>query len=189
MTVGARLLGYDARVVGPSGWSAWSEERREDFLLRPDVPAPLSTSRGCGRTCGSRPPPRAPPTSWLRSPYCPPATAPGSRRSGAGSAGGATSAPPRRVSPRSRHRHARLAGRCWATTSPMRASSAVCPTAATRRRNGRGGARWDPHLNGRHLFANPGQARAFREASDVRVREHAPFFIYGLYGVPDAGDG
>ncbi len=47
---------------------------------------------------------------------------------------------------------------------------------------------WGPHLNEDHLFTDPDQACAFREASDARVREHAPFFVYGLYDVPATGE-
>lgn len=41
--------------------------------------------------------------------------------------------------------------------------------------------RWAPHLNRFHLFDEPRMAASFRLASDDRVPEHAPFFVFGLY--------
>ncbi len=41
--------------------------------------------------------------------------------------------------------------------------------------------RWGPKLNERHLFDDMEQALAFRTLTDDRVREHAPFFVYGLW--------
>lgn len=46
-------------------------------------------------------------------------------------------------------------------------------------------ARWAPRLNERHLFGSIEDALAFREMTDHRVPEHAPFFVYGLYLVGD----
>jgi len=43
-----------------------------------------------------------------------------------------------------------------------------------------------PVLNEHHLFGNPATARAFRDATDARVPEHAPFFVYCLLGIADA---
>jgi hypothetical protein len=45
--------------------------------------------------------------------------------------------------------------------------------------------RWGPHLNTYHLFSDVDQAIEFKRLSDNRVREHAPFFVYGLYLVED----
>lgn len=41
--------------------------------------------------------------------------------------------------------------------------------------------RWAPLLNARHLFADATVAFAFRELTNARVTEHAPFFVYALY--------
>jgi hypothetical protein len=41
--------------------------------------------------------------------------------------------------------------------------------------------RWRPSLNAFHLFVRPEDAFAFRELSDQRIPEHAPFFVSGLY--------
>lgn len=41
--------------------------------------------------------------------------------------------------------------------------------------------RWSPQLNQHHLFTDYEQANVFKHMSDERVKEHAPFFVYGLY--------
>jgi hypothetical protein len=41
--------------------------------------------------------------------------------------------------------------------------------------------RWGKHLNHYHLFSEVEPAVEFKEVSDRRVPEHAPFFVYGLY--------
>ncbi len=40
---------------------------------------------------------------------------------------------------------------------------------------------WATHLNEHHLFTDVRRAFSFRDLSDPRVPEHAPFFVYGLY--------
>ncbi len=42
---------------------------------------------------------------------------------------------------------------------------------------------WARELNGHHLFEDPVAARAFRDATDARVREHAPFFVFALFRI------
>ena len=39
---------------------------------------------------------------------------------------------------------------------------------------------WGGELNEHHLFDRLTAARAFRDATNVRVPEHAPFFVYGV---------
>jgi hypothetical protein len=49
-------------------------------------------------------------------------------------------------------------------------------------------ASWGAHLNEHHLFTNVSQALAFRDLTNRRVPEHAPFFVYALStpaGLPD----
>lgn len=41
-------------------------------------------------------------------------------------------------------------------------------------------AEWGPSLNEFHLFSRLDEAARFRDLSDARVTEHAPFFVYGL---------
>jgi hypothetical protein len=40
---------------------------------------------------------------------------------------------------------------------------------------------WQPRLNARHLFDAVEDAFEFRQLTDARVPEHAPFFVFGLY--------
>lgn len=40
--------------------------------------------------------------------------------------------------------------------------------------------RWAPQLNAFHLFESVADADQFREVSNDCVKEHAPFFVYGL---------
>jgi hypothetical protein len=42
------------------------------------------------------------------------------------------------------------------------------------------GAQWGGHLNRYHLFDDLEAAFAFRRITNVRVPEHAPFFVIGL---------
>ena len=41
--------------------------------------------------------------------------------------------------------------------------------------------RFASHLNQWHLFTDHTKAFEFKQVSDERVREHAPFYVYGLY--------
>ena len=45
---------------------------------------------------------------------------------------------------------------------------------------------WAGALNEHHLFESPVTARAFRDATEARVPEHAPFFVYCVLRVDDA---
>ena len=40
---------------------------------------------------------------------------------------------------------------------------------------------WAPHLNGYHLLEDIERAFEFREITNARVKEHAPFFVFGLW--------
>lgn len=43
--------------------------------------------------------------------------------------------------------------------------------------------RWAPHLNDHHLFTDPERANEFVAVSNERVEEHAPFYAYGIYAI------
>jgi len=45
---------------------------------------------------------------------------------------------------------------------------------------------WAPRLNEHGLFDDVDHALAFRDLTDRRVPEHAPFFVYGLWMISDA---
>jgi hypothetical protein len=49
-------------------------------------------------------------------------------------------------------------------------------------------SQWAGHLNEHHLFGELEQAHAFRELSDRRVPEHAPFFVFGLWLIDAVGE-
>lgn len=46
---------------------------------------------------------------------------------------------------------------------------------------------WAPRLNDRGLFRDLEDAFAFREVTNARVPEHAPFTVYGIWIVPGKG--
>jgi hypothetical protein len=46
-------------------------------------------------------------------------------------------------------------------------------------------ATWGPRLNDRGLLGTLEDAIAFREATDRRVEEHAPFWVYALWQLPE----
>jgi hypothetical protein len=43
---------------------------------------------------------------------------------------------------------------------------------------------WAPRLNVHGLFGDAADAFAFRDVTNTRVSEHAPFFVYGLWVLP-----
>jgi hypothetical protein len=45
---------------------------------------------------------------------------------------------------------------------------------------------WKDRLNEHGLFSSPGDAIRFKRSVDLRVREHAPFYVYALYRDPVA---
>lgn len=50
--------------------------------------------------------------------------------------------------------------------------------------------RWATHLNPRHLFQDLAVANQFRLQANVRVAEHSPFLVHGIYvGAPRGGAG
>jgi hypothetical protein len=50
--------------------------------------------------------------------------------------------------------------------------------------NARLAARWLPHLNAYHLFSDLDPATSFRDMTNARVPEHAPFYVIALWRVP-----
>lgn len=47
---------------------------------------------------------------------------------------------------------------------------------------------WASRLNSFGLLTNLDEAMAFKRVTDERVREHAPFWVYGLWQVPASGE-
>jgi hypothetical protein len=48
---------------------------------------------------------------------------------------------------------------------------------------------WSGQLNEHHLFEDPATAREFRDATNVRVPEHAPFFVFALFRIDTEDEG
>ncbi len=46
-------------------------------------------------------------------------------------------------------------------------------------------AEWATCLNSNHLFDDAESAKAFTLEADKRIREHAPFFVLGLWSIPE----
>jgi hypothetical protein len=44
-------------------------------------------------------------------------------------------------------------------------------------------AAWAVHLNANHLFSDLYTARKYREFSDMNVSEHAPFYVFCVWGI------
>jgi hypothetical protein len=42
---------------------------------------------------------------------------------------------------------------------------------------------WSPYLNEHHLFTDVDKAHEFKALTSNRVKEHAPFFVFGLYAL------
>ena len=42
---------------------------------------------------------------------------------------------------------------------------------------------WSPYLNEHHLFTDVDKAHEFKVLTSDRVKEHAPFFVFGLYAL------
>ena len=205
-----RVLGYDAREVSLASGPPWPANRRSEYLLRPDVPKPLSTDE----------------TVW-------PSVF---RRGGATTEpGGGDLDTPRWTGPvqglwDDLHRLTAHLDGAWGTRwQPCRLVAVtllwslctpeergqwderidgIAPGAVDRRWELLGydvsdewllsglmncgytadevdalRRRWGPHLNEHHLFDGVGQAGEFVGVSDQRVEEHAPFFVYGIYSI------
>ena len=173
-----RLLGFDARSLAEEP-EAWPPERRATFLLRPSVAQPLSTD----------------PLVWPRVVEESALLAPslrGLQRRLTGIDGpyaviavSLLSVPPGPDSLRAlpTPEPAAIDGG-WRRLG-YDVSDAALLSGLSNCGYDAGGvdalrARWAPELNDHHLFGDPARALEFRELTDERVPEHAPFFVYGL---------
>jgi hypothetical protein len=195
------LLGFDAReMVRPA--SAWNAERRELFLLRPDVERPLSVDTAVWPSVYGEPPhvewhgpnqslwddlermderlQAIPSTARWR-------IAVGWLVENAGAHTGPGATPPYIAETRPG-----AAAEAWSVigfdvadgwlTSGLTNCSYLASERAIFRRD------WSGELNEHHLFESPATARAFRDASNRRVPEHAPFFVFALLRIDDEAD-
>jgi hypothetical protein len=190
------VLGYDAREAPPGPPGRWPAERRSAYLLRADVDAPLSTDtmvwppaladepRGSWdrpldlwphlaallvRLAGT-PEPRP---HWVVAVTLVAALVPAERR--------ALWEPcpvepaPAAVQPAWSLLGYDVSDR-WLLSGLSNCGYTASEAEPLRRR-------WGARLNRWHLFDDVAQAGECAELTSWRVREHAPFFVYGLYRV------
>ncbi|MCA9904763.1 MAG: hypothetical protein KC547_12990 [Anaerolineae bacterium] len=184
-----QIIGFDAREMWMDDEAHWPRERREQFLLRPTVKKPLSTDHivwpsifhnvSDDETAIHYPPP-----SWthlselrsdlaslnlLRSHWIIAITCIGDR-------GWYEDVYPKIVDQNwtllgyDISDHSLLSGlmNCGYTEEDQNLESI-----------------WRDKLNAHHLFMDRSDAARFRAVTDDRVREHGPFFVYGLYLIED----
>jgi len=188
---GALLLGFDAREMWRDYGRTWSAARRETFLLRADVAKPLSTDALVWR-------------SALKEADRDELAANGNR------AGLITDLAALRA--RLQARRAADQRLTWligiTATLNWTAATPAAPEAGWRLLGYDVGdlsllsglmncgytdpqeretlaARFGGRLNEHHLFSAAEAAEEFRVLSNARVPEHAPFYVYGLYHIPN----
>jgi hypothetical protein len=198
-----RLLGFDAREMWLSFESEWSPERRDSFLLRGDLEKPLSTDTTVWPSAFGldesleKPPPWEAFDLWIDLGRMAASLDAGwgSRRKahwvisltlchGVFRQGDMTMGYPTLdpLTMPDSSQNWTLLGYDVSDGSALSGLS-NCGYAADELPELR--ERWGPHLNQHHLFSDVDQAIEFKRMSDNRVREHAPFFVYGLYLVED----
>jgi hypothetical protein len=177
------VMGFDVRMDPRELEALWDEERRDHFLLRPDT-LPLSVDEAVWPRPGSTLSPEqfevlTPRFASLEDVW------------GAAAPGEVVIAISAWRGPGEPELHA---GPTW----PMRVDpdwrrvgwdvvSGVFPSALTNcgyaEERDEWRARFGPLLNPFHLFDELPHAFAFRDSSNRRVREHAPFSVLGVYRV------
>jgi len=197
------LLGFDARETFVPPARSWTTRRREDFLLRPEVEKPLSVDTwawpsifGDGFTDRDRPTELPEMPAWRgasqtlwddlasmdealravpRSSYC--------RIAVAWFLEAADTQPPPyivEISPGRIESTWTLLGLDvadgWLLSGLSNCGYDTSERAIFRRD-------WAGQLNEHHLFESLPIARAFRDATNVRVPEHAPFFVFALFRI------
>jgi len=205
----AVLLGFDARETFVPSSRAWTPGRRDDFLLRPEVEKPLSVDTwvwpsvfGDGLPEAERLGPLEVPswrggndTLWddlgrmdgslgavRKEVYCRIAVAwllddPGDARATSGGAPYVVEITPGRVE-RGWTLLGLDVGDRWLLSGLTNCGYEPSERTALR-------SRWGGELNEHHLFDRLAPARAFRDATNVRVPEHAPFFVFALFRMDD----
>lgn len=184
-----KVIGFDLRIHGDADASDWTPARRAQYLLRPDVKSPLSTdvwvwasvlypdhSRELSfdkRLLSQHAQAASAPTPWLVALTL--LVEPGQTAKKA--TGWEAFTPPEPERPLTD----------WALLGYDVADGALlsglsnCGYAPRDLEPLR--QRFGQHLNRFHLFDAIGQALAFKDETNKRVPEHAPFFVYGLYRV------
>ena len=199
MSADERVVGYDAREMWPGAGAAWDAARREAFLFRPDVGRPLSTDTTVWPSVfdhgdrGRRPPYTGHQDLWNSLPELEEFLAGGGLEDRPHSIIAVTLP----LSVCDAGERARWDAELEATTPPtceeawpllgydvsdrwLLSGLSNCGFVPSVEDVRALRDEWGPGLNEFHLFARLGRAAEFREFSDARVAEHAPFFVYGL---------
>ena len=205
-----RVLGYDARLAWTTGVPLWLEQRRREYLLRPDVVQPLSTdttvwpsvfAAGGGAETEAESevqrPPWTGPIQWLWDDL-------GRLNAALAAAWGRNRRPCRVIAV------TLMYGRYGETERERwdKRIVGIAPGVVSREWDFLGydvsdewllsglsncgygqeadalRREWAPYLNDHHLFADVDRAVEFQAMTDKRVEEHAPFFVYGIYSIP-----
>ena len=205
-----RVLGYDAREMWTTGTVQWLEQRRNKYLLRPEVAKPLSTDTSVWPSIFAQPSGPDPEAAYeLEAPAW---TGPIqylwddlTRLTAAlDAAWGKDWRPCRLIAVTllygryDQEERERWDQRIVGMTPPAVSeaweflgydvsdgwllsglSNCGYGEAAESLRQ-----EWAPHLNEHHLFDDLDKAVGFEAMTDVRVEEHAPFYVYGIYSIP-----
>jgi hypothetical protein len=196
--VRGRLIGFDAREMWQEFHIAWSQERKENFLLRQDIKKPLSTDTMVWPSVFDEVGELAPPYNWRGSLWDGLEVMRGFMKarpitthltfwmigitlvSGEFEAGqeemGYPTLPALDLPAESED---------WTLlgydVSDHSLLSGLSNCGYLEREKQRFRKRWARHLNRYHLFGEVDPAVEFKAITDRRIPEHAPFFVYGLY--------
>jgi hypothetical protein len=196
-----RIVGFDAREMWLDPAASWTEQRRTDFLFRPDVPKPLSTDTGVWPSVFDLNGNTRPPDCFGHQDLCEELAA---------------------VQSHLRDKSSVRAGHSYLVaitvllestkhTEVQEWDALLTPTVPAVRENSWSflgfdvsdqwllsglsncgflpevedvselKRTWGPQLNQHHLFNALAPATAFKNLSNERVKEHAPFFVFGIW--------
>lgn len=195
-----RLVGFDAREMWVDPATSWSEKRRADFLFRPDVPKPFSTDTVVWPSVFELNENTRPPDCFGHQDLCDQLADVQAHlvsvhrgRCYVIAITVFTSSPSEAqewdelvatATPATRDNSWTLLGfdvsDQWLLSGLSNCGFVpeVEDVASLR-------AQWGPQLNRHHLFDSLDAATAFKDLSNVRVQEHAPFFVFGLWLVQE----
>jgi hypothetical protein len=189
----AKLVGFDIRLELEASASRWNEERRSKFLLRDDIRRPLSVDQNVWSSAF----PDANDSEQWRGVlgHWSDLTAMSGHACARGIVGCLVSTVIIWDLLTSAERHGWATGRLDGTTPTklgpewriigydiadrwLVSGLSNCGYIGSERAEWR--SRWSDRVNEAHLFDDPDEASRFAKATDERVPEHAPFFVYGL---------
>jgi|SRR5215213_2515604 len=196
-----RIVGFDAREMWLDPTASWSEKRRTGFLFRPDVPKPLSTDTAVWPSVFDMNDNTRPPDCFGHQDLCEElATVQSHLRDRSSVRAGHSYLVAITVFLEStKHTEAQEWDALLTATVPaVRENSwsflgfdvsdqwllsglsncgflpEVEDVSDLKRT-------WGPQLNQRHLFDSLAPATAFKNLSNERVKEHAPFYVFGVW--------